>query len=83
MTEPFILSVLYKGETLQLPAQLLLQGYIHRFKITVRDTELLFEPDEEGLYRAVSMEAMGAGPMPAVDRDLLQLIQEQLAALSA
>ena len=53
MTDSFDLPVMYKGEELLLPAQLLQLGYTHTFKVDVNGTEVLFEPDEERSYRAV------------------------------
>ena len=53
MYELFDLPVNYKGEQLDLPARLLLQGYIHKFQVEVNGQIVLFEPDEERNYRAV------------------------------
>lgn len=53
MFDAFDLPVEYKNETLMLPAQLVQSGYTHAFKVEVNGQEVLFEPDEEGSYRAV------------------------------
>ena len=53
MDEGFELPVTYKGEELQFPAQLLQTGYTHQFKVDVYGQEVLFEPDEERVYRAI------------------------------
>ena len=53
MDEPFDLPVMYKGEEQLLPAQLVQQGYTHKFEVLVHGTAIYFEPDEEGNYRAL------------------------------
>ena len=53
MDEPFDLPVVYKGEEQLLPAQLVQQGYMHKFEVLVQGTAIYFEPDEEGNYRAL------------------------------
>jgi hypothetical protein len=53
MDEPFELPVTYKNEAFLFPARLLHFGYTHRFSINVNGHEILFEPDEEGSYRAL------------------------------
>jgi len=80
MTEPFTISVYYKGSTLDLTARLVVLGYTHQFRVSVGNSEVYFEPDEEGEYRAVSVTGVGEKPV-AIDRELLMLIQQQIAAL--
>lgn len=53
MLDTFDLPVEYKNETLMMPAQLANSGYTHAFKVEVAGQEVLFEPDEEGSYRAL------------------------------
>ncbi|RYZ29301.1 MAG: hypothetical protein EOO10_06745 [Chitinophagaceae bacterium] len=53
MDEPFELPVIYREKDLLLPAQLIQQGYTHKFQVTVDDLDVYFEPDEEGNYRAL------------------------------
>lgn len=53
MNEPFDLPVSYKGKDLRFPSRLLQFGYTHKFQVNVYGTEVLFEPDEEGRYRAL------------------------------
>lgn len=79
MNEIFELPISYKGEQLYLPTQLLQSGYVHQFKVEVEGYEILFEPDEEGNYRALVNESM-------LDRlkiktGLLQEISEALSSL--
>jgi hypothetical protein len=54
MDEPFELPVIYNGEEKLFPAQLQQTGYTHRFVVDVYGQEVLFEPDEERNYRAMT-----------------------------
>ncbi len=72
MDERFELPVVYKGENLLFPAQLKQYGYTHRFAVQVQDREILFEPDEEGAYRAlIAAEEVAS---TTIDVELLQAI---------
>jgi len=53
MTEPFTITVPYKGAEKEIEIQLQLTGYTHRFKALLEGVEVFFEPDEERQYRAV------------------------------
>jgi len=53
MFEVFDLPVSHKAQEILFPAQLVQAGYLHKFRVTVGDTDVFFEPDEEGSYRAV------------------------------
>ena len=53
MDEQFELPVLYKGEQLLLNASLLVTGYTHKFSVDVNGQTIVFEPDEERIYRAI------------------------------
>lgn len=53
MNEPFDLPVTVNNRDLLFPARLLQLGYTHKFQVNVYGTEVLFEPDEEGRYRAL------------------------------
>ena len=55
MTDEFDLIIDYRGEQKHFPANLMLQGYTHKFKVIIDNKEVFFEPDEEGSYRAVLM----------------------------
>jgi hypothetical protein len=83
MTDPFILSVDYKGKEVNFTAQLVLQGYSHKFKVLINETDVYFEPDEEGFYRAVKMPGQEEGELAAIDRNLLSLIQQKIAGILA
>ena len=46
------IPVQYKGEEVLVPAELLVTGYAHKFRVEVGGQEVFFEPDEERNYRA-------------------------------
>jgi hypothetical protein len=53
MEEPFIITVSYKGGEKEFEARLQVFGYSHRFHVDIEGTEVIFERDEEGHYRAI------------------------------
>ena len=78
MDEPFELPVLYKLKELMLPAQLIQQGYTHKFEILINDLVVYFEPDEEGSYRAlIEPETLPGNIEPA----LLQAIADSIESI--
>ena len=81
MTDPFILSVNYKGEMRDYQAQLIIQGYTHRYKILIGEAEIFFEPDEEDSYRAISMQAQDQKVSERIDRELLFALQQELQSI--
>ena len=56
MPDSFTISVNYKDKEFSFPAELRVFGYTHKIAVTVKDTLVLFEPDEERNYRAVLAE---------------------------
>ena len=52
MNEDFKIPVVYNGTQYHFKARMLQFGYTHKFQVDVNGTEVLFEPDEEGNYRA-------------------------------
>jgi hypothetical protein len=78
MNEPFVLTVQYKAEELDFTAWLLLQGFTHKFKVLINQTEVFFEPDEEGLYRAVKMPWQEQRELEKIDKQLLSQIQQKI-----
>ncbi|MBS1598889.1 MAG: hypothetical protein JST75_11755 [Bacteroidetes bacterium] len=78
MTDPFTLTVFYKSHERDFIAQLLPLGYSHKFKVLIDDTEVFFEPDEEGSYRAIKMPWQDEKDLIRIDRMLLQAIQEKI-----
>lgn len=83
MTEPFILTIAHGGQEQDFTAELILQGYTHRFKVNIDDTEVFFEPDEEGAYRAIRMPGQEEAALEKIDRRLLGSIQEKISEILA
>ena len=81
MTEPFMLTVTYKSSTIDYPAQLMMLGYTHKFKVQIGATEVYFEPDEEGIYRVVQMPGQDTVILTAIDPHLLELLQQKLVEI--
>jgi hypothetical protein len=78
MTQPFIIAVSFNGEEKEFTAQYLPMGYSHKFKVTVGATEVFFEPDEDGSYRAAMMPGQDQKEMEKINRGLLQLLAEKI-----
>ncbi len=53
MDESFEIPVLYKNKEMSFPAKLIRLGYIYKFLVDVNGTEVFFEKDDEGNYRAI------------------------------
>ena len=53
MDEPFLIAVEHKGTQREFEARLQVLGFTHRFLVDVDGTEMFFERDEEGCYRAI------------------------------
>jgi hypothetical protein len=53
MDNEFEIPLTYKGKELLLPARLLVQGYVYKFEVTIGETKVLYEKDDEGLWRAL------------------------------
>jgi hypothetical protein len=49
----FELPVTYKDRELLFPAAYIPAGFTHRIRVIIDETEVFFEPDEEGSYRAL------------------------------
>jgi hypothetical protein len=78
MTEPFLLSVPYKGGEKEIEVQLQMTGYTHRFRADMGNgLEVFFEPDEERQYRAI-IPPEQADRAHALDPVLIQSIAETL-----
>jgi hypothetical protein len=72
--EHFCLELEYRGKKLELPAELLITGFIHKIFVTVGDVIIAYERDEENHYRAV----VPPENVDKVDRVLLKLIAETI-----
>jgi hypothetical protein len=53
MAQTFIISVIFEGEETDFNASFEPYGYTYRIAVDLFGTKILFEPDEEGSYRAL------------------------------
>jgi hypothetical protein len=83
MTDEFIITVDYKGQEHHFPAKLLLQGFTHKFQVSLPGTEVFFEPDEQGSYRAIKMPWQDEKDLLKIDKGLMGAIQEKIAEILA
>jgi hypothetical protein len=74
MAEEFTLSLNYKNQELQLPAELRVYGHTHKIMVNINGAEVVFEPDEERNYRAIVPEAN----MSKMDVELLTKVAGEL-----
>ena len=73
MDDAFQIPVTYKGEDLLFNASLKAYGYVHKIEVDVNGQTIIYEQDEEGLYRAV-VPYEDALNSPNVNVELLGLI---------
>jgi hypothetical protein len=76
MSQFFELPVTYRGEEYLFPSELMQTGYTFKISMKIRETDLLFEQDEEGNFRA--MVDPGLLHSAHIEPDLLQIICETL-----
>jgi hypothetical protein len=75
MNEPFILPVVFGGTNYEFKARFERWGYTHRIAVLIGEETFVFEPDEEGSYRALGNCVPG-------NIHLLQTVAVKLAGLS-
>ena len=83
MNEPFLLIVSYKNQECSYEAKLLLQGFTYRIQVVIGATEVYFEPDETGGYRAVRMPGQNKEDLDKIDGVLLGLLAAKLEEIMA
>lgn len=78
--DDLVLPITYGGENIELPLKMYAYGYTFRVEVLIGETLVIFEPDEEGSYRAL----VNAGQMETnkmLSGGLLQTIAEALEKL--
>lgn len=78
MEEPFVITVVHNGHTIDLDAQLVRMGYTYKFKVIVQGEEVFFEPDEEGSFRAVLPYNASEKAGKLIEAGLLQTIADKI-----
>ena len=76
MPESFELAVQFGDKTVLLPAELQKWGYSHRIVVTLAKQAIVFEPDEEGSYRAL----IADGEKPP-DLEMIKAIAESIESV--
>lgn len=76
MNEPFLIPVTYQGSEREFKARFERWGYTQRIAVLIEETTVIFEPDEEGGYRALSFDKQAELP-----RELLHALSIKLAKL--
>jgi hypothetical protein len=51
--DELVLPLVYEGEDLELPLKMYTYGYTFRVEVLIGEQAVIFEPDEEGSYRAL------------------------------
>jgi hypothetical protein len=78
MNGPFILTIEYKGAEKNYSGELLLQGYSHKIKVAVDDTDVYFEPDDQGGYRVIAVPGQDIQALEKIDKHLLSLLHDKI-----
>jgi len=78
--DELVLPITYAGEDIELPLTMYAYGYTFRVEILIGETQVIFEPDEEGSYRAL-ISAEQVEKNKTLNRGLLQAIAEALEKL--
>ncbi|WP_158989218.1 hypothetical protein [Mucilaginibacter sp. L196] len=71
--DELILPLIYGGEELELPIKMYAYGYTFRVEVLIGETAVIFEPDEEGSYRALADKAVNVGLLRAIAVELEKL----------
>lgn len=77
INDSFEIPVTWKDAEISFQARFIPTGYITRIGVDIYGKELVLEPDEEGLYRAV-LEADALGNYPEIDVSLIKEIAHVL-----
>ncbi len=80
MDEPFTLTVPYKGAQHDFETELIVTGYVYKFRTVVNGTEVFFERDDAGEFRALAPNA-DTKQLQSLDPGLLEAIARQLEVI--
>lgn len=80
MDEFFEIPVVFRGKELLFPARLLVQGYMHKFEVTVDGQQFVFEPDNNGEYRAL-MDPNSQQETKKLDVELFKAIADSIQSI--
>jgi hypothetical protein len=71
--DELLLPLTYGGQELELPLKMYAYGYTFRVEVLIGETAVIFEPDEEGSYRALADKAVSVGLLQAIAQALEKL----------
>ncbi len=77
MNEPFVISVAYKDEIIDFPAQLFTSAFSYQIQVIIDEVPVNFERDDSGDFRAIAALPEDAR-FQKTDPVLLQAIANQL-----
>ena len=81
MNDPFYLPVHFQGKDLEFPAQLFnLGAYTHKIKVSVYGSDILFETDEDGEYRAIEAGDSQKG-VDTIEQGLLKAVADAITRI--
>ena len=80
MDESFSVSINYKGSEYSFEARLVTAGYIHKFYVIINGLEIIYEPDEERNYRAISQISHDLKDLD-LDLELIKAVGIQIESL--
>jgi hypothetical protein len=79
LNETFELPVEFRNEEVLFPARLVKRGYLYKMEVEVKGQMLVYEPDEEGNWRA--MLESSASEHLKQDIELLEAIRNSIEFL--
>ncbi|TSJ40963.1 hypothetical protein FO440_14605 [Mucilaginibacter corticis] len=71
--DELLLPVSFRGEELEFPVKMYAFGYTYRIEVLVEGTTIIFDPDEEGQFRAIGDKAVDIALLKAIAAALEQL----------
>jgi hypothetical protein len=78
--DELVLPITFGGEDIELPLKMYTYGYTFRVEVLIGETSVVFEPDEEGNYRAL-VDGGQIETNKTLSKGLLQAIAEALEKL--
>ena len=77
MNEAFKIFLNYKGEEVLLPAEFIVLTHVFKVRIDIKGQEIIFEPDEEGKFRAI-VDTKSSMNSLKIEVDLLKAVADKL-----
>ncbi len=76
--EPFSLPVEFKGKEIIIPGRLVRRGYSYKIHMEIDGRDIIFEPDEERNFRAVSETVEGNTVSIEIIRAIAEALEKYL-----